>query len=253
MSFFIPENSLQYGFRIKAGGAHASKTMMLREVRLLFAASTPLTEFEELQRLVVEENVLLKDTLANREDVFQRLTDLYGLRQEIRFYRALRALWDTEEQEQPVLALLCAIARDSLLRVTAPTVLNQPIGALVETKLVEDALEAALPLKYRPTTRLSVSQNITATWVQSGHLTVKPQRLRQRPFVGPASAAYALLLAYLCDARGILLFETDWVKVLDTVSGRADSLAVAASQRGWVDYRRIGNVVDIGFSYLMQV
>jgi hypothetical protein len=82
---------------------------------------------------------------------------------------------------------------------------------------------------------------------------MKPNRVRQRPVAGPASTAFALLLAYLCGARGTLLFDTDWANVLDTGQGGMDSLAFAASQREWIDYRRIGNVADIGFSHLMQV
>ena len=105
MGFSIPHSATEYGFRLKPGGAHGSKTMMLREVRLLFAASRPESSFEELQRLVVEENVLLKDTFSNREDVFKRLSDLYGLRSDVLLYRVLRSLWDTSEQEQPLLAL----------------------------------------------------------------------------------------------------------------------------------------------------
>jgi hypothetical protein len=165
MSFLIPESTTTYGFRLKPGGAHGSKTMMLREVGLLFAACTLDTSFAELRRLAVEENVLLKDTLSNREVVFNRLGELYGLRQELRLYRALRALWNAGETEQPVLALLCALARDPLLRATAPVLLDQPIGAIVQPQLLEDALEAAFPQKYSPKTRLSISQNATATWV----------------------------------------------------------------------------------------
>lgn len=258
MSCFIPDSATEYGFRIKPGGAHSSKTMMLGEVRLLFAASTPDTDFTELRRFTVEENVLLKATLSNRAGVFTSLVDLYGLKQELRLYRALRALWDAAEPEQPMLALLCALARDPLLRATAPVVLEQPVGAVVAAQILEDAVEAAFPQRYSPKTRLSISQNIAATWAQSGylksgHATGKIKKVRQHPVIGPAAAAFALLLAYLCGARGTLLFDTCWVKALDIVPGGIDSLALAASRHGWLDYRRIGSVADIGFSHLLQI
>jgi hypothetical protein len=253
MVFIIPQSATEYGFRLKQGGAHGSKTMMLREARLLFAASRPKTGFEELKRLVLEENVLLKDTFSNREDVFKRLSDLYGLRPELPLYHALRILWDTSEQEQPLLALLCALARDPLLRTTASVVLEQPEGAIVSPAMLETALEAAYPEHYSAKTKLSISQNTAASWAQAGVVSAAAvHKVRRRPVSGPASATYALLLGFLCDARGTLLLETTWAKVLDITPDGLDSLAKAAAQRGWIDYRRLGNVADIGFSYLLQ-
>jgi len=226
--------------------------MMLREARLLFAASRPETSFDELKRLVLDENVLLKDTFSNREDVFQRLGDLYGLRTEIPLYRALRSLWDASEQEQPLLALLCALARDPLLRSTALIVLEQPDGASVTAAMLESALVAAFPERYAATTRLSISQNTTASWVQAGYLSGMQHKVRRRPVAGPATVAYALLLGFLCETRGTLLLETTWASLLDLPPGGIDSLAVAAAQRGWIDYRRLGSVADISFSYLLK-
>ncbi len=251
MTFSVPTTATEYGFRLQPGGAHGSKTMMLPDARLLFAASTPEADFDELQRLVQEENVLLKGTLANRKDTFNRLSQLYGLRQELPLYRALRLLWVTGEQEQPLLALLCALARDTILRSTTSAVLGQPEGVIVPSALLAEAIETAFPERYTPKTKRSMSQNTAASWAQAGHLAGKFPKIRTHVSAGPASAAYALLLGHLCGVRGPYLFETGWGCVLDTTPGNLDSLAVAASQRGWVDYRRIGNVVEIGFSALL--
>lgn len=251
MVFTIPETATAYGFRLKPGGAHGSKTMMLPDTRLLFAVSTPATDFDALQRLVMEENVLLKGTLSNREEVFKRLGELYGLRKELLLYRALRILWETGEKEQPLLAILCALARDTILRATTSVVLSQPEGILVPTVLLAEAIEAAFPGRYTPKTKLSMSQNTGASWAQAGHLVGKLPKIRTRVSAGPASTAYALLLGHLCGIRGPFLFETGWACVLDASPGQLDSLAVAASQRGWIDYRRVGNVVEIGFSQLL--
>lgn len=251
MAFVIPDSATEYGFRQKPGGAHSSKTMMLPELRLLLAASTPGTEFAELRRLALEENVLLKDTLSNRGEVFRRLADLYGLRQELPLYRALRLLWQAGDQEQPLLALLCALARDTFLRATTSVVLNQPVGAVVAPALIAGAIEAAYPERYNPKTKLSMSQNVAASWAQSGHLAGKLSKVRTRVSASPAAAAYALLLGHLCGVRGPFLLETEWASVLDAEPGQLDRLAVAASQRGWIDYRRMGNVVEISFSHLL--
>lgn len=251
MSFSIPESATRYGLRTKPGGAHGSKTMMLQDMRLLFAASAPDTEYAGLRRLVVEENVLLKATVSNREDVFGWLSSLYGLQQELLLYRALRVLWQAGEQEQALLALLCALARDTVLRATAQTVLEQPEGVVVAPDTLAAAIETVFPERYGPKTKLSMSQNTAASWAQVGHLVGKTPKVRKRVTPGPASIALALLLGHLCGARGRSLFETGWARVLDTSPGGLDSLAFAASQRGWIDFRSMGDVVEIGFTHLL--
>lgn len=251
MPFSLPAASTEYGFRVTPGGAHVGKTMMLTEVRLLFAASAPDADYAELRRLVLEDNVLLKATVSNRKEVIKRLTELYGLRRELVTYRSLRNLWQAAAEDQPLLALLCALARDTILRATADPVLSEPVGGVVEPAAFAVSVEACFPERYSLKTKLSISRNAAASWTQAGHLTGAAPKVRAKVTAGPASAAYALLLGHLCGARGGGLFETEWVRVLDATPSGLDGLAFAASRRGWVDYRRVGNVVEVGFSHLM--
>jgi hypothetical protein len=64
--------------------------------------------------------------------------------------------------------------------------------------------------------------------------------------------AYALLLGYLCGGRGEGLFQTLWVRLLDAPGRTIEDQALAASQRGWIEYRRSGGVTDVGFRYLLR-
>jgi hypothetical protein len=226
--------------------------MMLRELSLLFAASSPEADYTELRWLVLDENVLLKKTASNRKEVFSRLVELYGLRREIQLYRALRDLWQANENERPMLAILCALARDPLLRVTAPVVLEQPEGSSVTPQMLEAQVVTVYPDRYSPIMLARIGQNTISSWAQSGHLSGRLKKIRRRAVSGPASTAYALLLGYLCGVCGVLLFETFWANVLDVSPGTLDAQAFAASQRGWIDYRRIGDVADVGFSFLMR-
>src|SRR5271163_953113 len=125
MQTAVPETALAFGFRNDPLGTHTSRTMMLREATALFAATDAQTSYEAMRQLVIEDNIALKDTLSTRKETFRRLSELYGLRSDILLYRALRDLWDANPVEQPLLAILCALARDPLLRVTAPFVLEQ--------------------------------------------------------------------------------------------------------------------------------
>jgi hypothetical protein len=250
--FPIPESSEQYGFRRIPVGTHGSKTMMLRELSLLFAASTPDTPYAELRRLALDENVLLKDTASNRKEVFTRLGQLYGLNRELLLYRALRALWGAGEKEHGLLALLCSLARDPLLRATTPVVLEQPQGSAMSPQMLEAAIQVAYPDRYSINMRASISRNALSSWTQSSHVRGHRAKTRARAVAGPAAAAYALFLGHLCGARGLLLMESAWAQVLDAPPGSVGNLAFAASQRGWLDYRRLGDVADISFTQLMK-
>jgi hypothetical protein len=248
----IPETALRYGLVIAPVGTHTSKTMMLTELSRLLAASAPEADYPELRRLVVEDNVCLKATVVTRKDTFRRLAQLYALRREKVVYRALRDLWPTSDEEQPIIALLCALARDPLLRATAPIVLGATEGETVTPQMLEASIEATYPGRYSPVVRASTGRNTISSWAQSGHLVghLKKTRVGLRP--GPAATAYALLLGYLCGERGVALLDTFWAQALDSTPTALDGLAFAAHQRGWLDYRRIGSVAEIDFRFLLR-
>jgi hypothetical protein len=69
---------------------------------------------------------------------------------------------------------------------------------------------------------------------------------------GPAATAYALLLGYLCNARGAALFETYWARITDAPMARLHEQAFAASRLGWLEYRHAGDVTDVRFAYLLR-
>ena len=227
--------------------------MMLAELTLLLAASGPDTEYADLRSLVVQDNVLLKKTSSSRVETFRRLRSLYGLETGLVAWRVLRGLWPVNDLERPLLALLCALGRDALLRATADTVLNQPVGSAVTPQMMEAALSAAFPGRYSRAVIASVGRNTLSSWMQSGHLERhrdggKDVKLRAIVKPGVAAAAYALFLGYLTGVQGIHLFDTVFCRALDAPPNIIDSLAFAASQRGWLEYRRLGNVVEISFS-----
>ena len=72
-----------------------------------------------------------------------------------------------------------------------------------------------------------------------------------RPSIG--AVVYALFLGYLSGVRGLPLYETLWARLLDAPEHELDTLAFAASQRGWMDYRRMGEVAEFGFSWLEDI
>jgi len=80
----------------------------------------------------------------------------------------------------------------------------------------------------------------------------RTHKVRVRAESHPTSVAYALLLGYLCGARGEALFHTAWARILDAPAYVLHEQAFQASQRGWIEYRQTGAVTDVGFSYLLR-
>src|SRR5438132_11877138 len=115
MTIQDPPLSKEYGFVDEPIGTHSSRTMMLAELRLLLAACQPSASLEEYRAAIVDENVLLRKTVATRNVSFRRLRELYILDRKVVLFRALRDLWDEDIQAQPLLTLLSAVARDSIL------------------------------------------------------------------------------------------------------------------------------------------
>ena len=224
---------------------------MLAELRALFStvpASAPLSEY---RAAIVEDNALLKPSAATRRSTAKRLTELYSLDPGVPVFRLLRTLWDWGDAGRPLLACLCANARDPLLRATAPAVLPLPAGSPIAPTDFAMAVGEDQPGRYNPTTLAALSRNASSSWTQSGHLRGKRRKIRARAEATPASVVYALGLGYLSGIRGAFLFDTFWIALLDAPTEQVDALAFEAGRRGWLQYRRIGQVVELGFSELL--
>ena len=46
--------------------------------------------------------------------------------------------------------------------------------------------------------------------------------------------------------RGKALFDSDPIRMLDVSAGRAMELAQQASEKGWLIYKRIGDIIEVG-------
>jgi len=252
MSIQISSLPSQYGFINETGGAHSSRTMMLSDLRLLLAACPQSASLEEYKSAIVDENVLLKKTVSTRQVSFRRLRELYALDGKILLFRALRDLWDEDTQAQPLLALLCSVARDPLLRSTAESILAISVGEAVTPSMLTEAVNTNFPNYYNSKTLASIGRNIISSWQQAGLLSGKLRKERISAQSQPASVAYALLFGYLSDARGDALFQTLWCRLLDTPIHVLHAQALAASQRGWIEYRHMGEITEVSFRHLLR-
>jgi len=247
----LPREVPRFGFKDGVGGVHDSRTIMLAELRRLLEVCPQGAGPEQYRTAAVEDNALLKGSLEARRGAFRRLRELYALDPDVLLFHALRDVWTVEHEAQPLIAMFCALARDPILRQTAPLILETGPGETVTWQRLAEAVEQVRPDSYSPVTLKAVGQHIASSWTQAGHLQRKP-KIRTRVEAQPASVAYALLLGHLCGARGDMLFETLWARLLDAPPHLLRQQAVLASQAGWIDYRHAGGVTDVGFSYLLR-
>lgn len=245
----IPEAE-DAGFRFGDRGTHTSRTMMLAELADLLAATRSTASREDYAEAIVEDNLLGKQTAATRRLTNQRLGELYGLSPAIPLFRVLRRIWDMDEQGRPLTALLCALARDPLLRATAQSVLPLPAGGELLRTAMSGAIRAATGNRLNESSIDKVARNAASSWAQSGHLTGRVRKIRQEVRPTPGPVAYALWLGSLYGFAGEALFKTPWARVLDQSPMELHDLTLRAKQLRLVNASTGGGVVDIDVSPL---
>ena len=224
---------------------------MFAEIEELFEATEIDAIVANYRRAIVEDNVLGKRTHTTREHTTRKLKALFGLDPAIPIFRVLRRFWQNDEEGRPLLAMLCGFARDPLLRLTADAVLDADVGTTVLPETVEKTLRRNAPGRFSETNEIAIARRVLSSWTQSGHLEGQQTKMRKRAVATPGSTAYALFLAHLEGRRAQRLFDSVWAQILDAPTGQLVDLAKVASQRGLVDFRGAGGVIEVRFPGLL--
>lgn len=240
------------GFRWGDKGAHTTRTIMLDEVKTLLDYGGPKAGRDDYLRAIRDENVLGKRTFATRKLCGQRLSELYGLDPEIPLFRIMRRLWFVDSVGRPLLTILLALARDPLLRASAPPVLRMRSGEELARQQLTDAVAQAVGSRLNPNSIDKVVRNTASSWTQSGHLRGRSRKIRRMVTTTPVTTAFALLLGHLAGKRGAALFESLWAQVLDAPVGELMHLAMEARRLGFIDMSQSGGIVAVGFSRLLN-
>jgi len=242
-----------FGFSNEKGGAHTSRTMMLGELQALLSyVGDPEASKLDYAEAIVENNCLGKRSGKTRSLTSRHLIDLYSLSPEITIFRALLFFWRRDIQGQPLLALQCAYARDAILRMCAPFILPFVEGSVIIREALEEHIEKNFPGRFSKATLKSTAQNINSTFTHAGHIVGKSKKIRSRAVPSDGVVAYALFLGYLMGVRGDSLFKTDYIKLIDCKYEKAIELAADASRRGWIVFKRVGNVSEVLFPNLLN-
>jgi hypothetical protein len=243
----------RFGFSFERGGAHTSRTMMLNELGLLLTyVDHSKAQKRDYLQAIDNENCLGKRSKKTRVLTYRHLVELYSLDRTNILFRALLYFWKRDPSGQPLLALLCAYARDSIFRSTAPFILKFSEGATVTRESLEAFIEDQEPGRFSKATLKSTAQNLNSTWTKSGHLGGRVRKIRARANPTAGSVAYALLLGYLSGVRGPALFQTEYSQLLDCSFDKSIEFAEEASRKGWVVFKRVGKVIEVLFPNLIN-
>lgn len=237
-----------------SGGTNTSHTIMVAALSAMLDAVPADAATEAYEKAALEANVLGKGTDGARRRTFRYLRELYLLRPDSLLFRALRDLWPVDPLARPLMAGLCALARDAVFRAGAAPILDSAQGDTLTSTDLAAAIGERFPDSYGSATLAKIGRNTFSSWEQTGHLTAaaRAAKVRTRAICQPADAAYALLLGHVEGVRGRALFDTIWARVLDQPASHLFDLAAAASQQGLLELRHAGGVVDVGFRELLR-
>lgn len=239
------------GFRSGKKGVHNSRTLSFNDLSTLLAQVPADATNEDYRAAIREDNVLGKNTASTRKYVGQRLTQLYGLDHQITIFRVFRTYWALADRGRSVLALLLALARDPLLRLTAPAILDLDHGEELNKKVLRSLLRAETGDRFNETSIKKIAQMTASSWTQAGHLEGRYTKRRSQPVCTPATVAYALLLGYISGSRSTMLFDTLWTHVLDIAEYELHELTREASRRGLLTYRNAAGVIEVDFTNIL--
>ena len=237
--------SPEIGIKTGKSGPHAGRTIMVEELRVLLDSAPMGTSKPEYRSLITESNVLAKRTLSARKNTYQRLTQLYSLDETVLIFRILRVLCEMNPESLPLIALLCALARDPILRSSCMPILLTKSGDELSKQAVLDAILSFVGDNLNDTVIQSVLRNVSSSWTQSGHLIGRSRKIRQLVKPTPYVVTYALLLGYILGGRGHNLYKTLWAKVLDSNESQLIELSQDAKRLGLIDMNYAGGVIEI--------
>ena len=240
----------QAGLRFGEKGTHTSRTMMLEELSILLNKLPKDAGRREYAVAIIEDNILGKRTAATRRLTNQRLGEIYGLDPKIPIFRVLRRLWDLDIQGRPLLALMCTMGRDPLLRAAAMAVLIlEPGEELSRSKMLQSILEAVGD-RLNDDILDKVARNASSSFTQSCHLEGRTRKIRRKTVSTPYTAAFALWLGFQFGKAGEELLSTPWAGLMDLSGQEMQDMALKAKQLQLIRANIGGGVIEIDPSNL---
>ncbi|AUB81923.1 hypothetical protein [Candidatus Thiodictyon syntrophicum] len=247
----IPPHATGFGFSLRRSGGHLSRSMMLPELRLLFAAVPATAGRADYRTAILEGNVLGKRTFSSRQKSEKHLYELYGLAPALALFRLLRRFAAEAPDSLPLLALTCVFCRDPQLRASFTLIEALKPGEVLLRARTEAHLESVFPERFSPIMLAGLATRVSVTWAATGHLKGRATRIRTLPIPTPAASTYAMFAGYLLGLRGDCLVSSVFARLVGADPALILSHLALGSQRGWLRLRHGGGVIEIDFSALL--
>jgi hypothetical protein len=236
-----------FGLKFSSGGAHISRTMMLKELDAVMAAVPVGSGAADYREAILQQNVLGKNTDSTRKESLRRLRELYALDEAKLIFGTLRKLHNIDPASLPLLALQVAWARDPLFRATTQPVIEASEGERVKTASLALVFEAVFPNQYSESSRNQTARHAASSWTQTGHLIGRANKTRRRIKPTIAAATMALFLGDIAGYHGAAVFSNPWCRLLDLNPDRARAISQEAHRAGLLNLRAVGEVVELSF------
>lgn len=247
------ENLKGFGFSFETGSALTKRTIMSGDLESLLEYVTDVNaSISDYKLAVLEANCLKKRTIKNRGYSFSYLSRLYCLSPDFVLFRGFRYFYERDTASRPLLCLLLAYSRDSIIRSSSVYIQSLPPGSETSKSDFEERMDTAFPGRFGTKMLQSLVRNLLSSWSQSGHLTPGLRKQRQIVEPGSGAVALALLLGYLSGWRGESLLRTPYMKLLDCSPEQGIELAENASRKGWIVFKRIADVIEVTFPILIN-
>lgn len=226
-------------------GTHTSRTIMYDELTRLFSYTESDTSNQEMQRLVVEENILGKSSQDGRERTWNYLKQLYILDPNNSLYQIFRWGWEKAGDDKCIIPLLIAYSRDCSVRIAARRITSLSIEEIIKKEEIMSDIETLFPGKYSNAQLDSLALNVLSSFMQAGLLTGKRTKRRNTPMVGPSSLSIAITLGRIAGYAGKPLLSSMWIKILGQTDEKITSLIIEASRKGWIEYHEGGGMMSV--------
>lgn len=228
-----------------------SRTIMLDELQMLFDFVDQDAFGTDYLEAITESNCLRKNSQSARKLTHRDLVKQYSLSPEQPIFRTFRAFWGREEENKALLALIASHSRDAMLKATTSYILNKSEGSPVSTDSMAEELNNLFPDRFSTGTSRSLARNLNSSWTKSGHLFGRNSKVRAKARATEACVAFSLFLNFLEGERGMELFHTSRMKLLDCSPEKAMELAEGAARKGWIVLKRVSDVVEVQFPGLL--
>jgi hypothetical protein len=240
----------KFGFRDVTGSILTSQTILTNNARTLIediGTRIDCWDRENVANSILSKNIFCKRTESSRSGGLRDMIAIYGFDSPPPVTKALLSLWRATRDRSLLLGQL-AIARDPILRVTAPVIFDMQPGEASGFRTMMTYLESQYPRRFSSGTLRAVGERCISSWAQMGHL--RQGRVRERvPVVAEsAHAAFASLLAICCGFSGRSILESGWFQMLDLSPEQAMSLLRRAEAEGQIDLHVAGHVYEIGLA-----